>query len=269
MPSLIDKLFTAHLRKGWRGNISLWKLLQRLFGKQRVIVKTAYNTLLSCDPHDHVASYVLRYGFYESEVLEALLPYAQDAIVWDIGAYHGAVGLCLEKAGALQTVLFEPDLHNAMSAWANLKLNQSKATLIPAGLSDQALSVAHFYHQPDNSGMSGFKQWFEYVNYEPRIAFLMRGDELVNQGMLQAPTLIKIDVEGFELQVLKGLSQCILRQEFQALVFEAHSDLLEQPSAEIKTWLVEHDFEISKLKRNEPTAHALDNFLATPIRSKK
>ena len=46
------------------------------------------------------------------------------------------------------------------------------------------------------------------------------GDELIESGKLPAPDLIKIDVEGFEIEVLTGLERHLRASQNVAVVFE-------------------------------------------------
>jgi FkbM family methyltransferase len=55
-----------------------------------------------------------------------------------------------------------------------------------------------------------------------------RGDDLVASGRAAAPNVIKIDVEGFELEVIEGLTDNIARPSCRAVLCEVHFGLLEQ-----------------------------------------
>lgn len=57
--------------------------------------------------------------------------------------------------------------------------------------------------------------------------FVRTGDTLIADGTLPAPTVIKIDVEGFELEVIEGLSGTLAARTCRAVFLEVHFGLLE------------------------------------------
>lgn len=54
------------------------------------------------------------------------------------------------------------------------------------------------------------------------------GDELCREGRLPTPNVLKIDVEGFELEVLRGLDATLANAACRAIVLEVHFGLLEE-----------------------------------------
>lgn len=54
------------------------------------------------------------------------------------------------------------------------------------------------------------------------------GDALVRQGDVPVPTVVKIDTEGFELEVLRGMSDLLRKPELRAVFVEVHFGLLSE-----------------------------------------
>jgi len=70
---------------------------------------------------------------------------------------------------------------------------------------------------------------------------------------------VKIDVEGNEKRVLRGMRSILARGNVKAVVFEDAT----QEDAPAKHLLAEAGFAINQLRREEQTHHALCNFVAT------
>lgn len=52
------------------------------------------------------------------------------------------------------------------------------------------------------------------------------GDAIISQARIEAPNVVKIDTEGFELDVLRGMSKLIQDPKLRALFVEVHFGLL-------------------------------------------
>jgi hypothetical protein len=85
------------------------------------------------------------------------------------------------------------------------------------------------------------------------------GDALIASGQVPAPTLIKLDVEGHEAAVLRGLSAALADPRCKLVVFEDHVT----EDSEVKRFLRTHGFIMEPLVRRERSAHALANFSAS------
>ena len=74
------------------------------------------------------------------------------------------------------------------------------------------------------------------------------------------PNLIKLDVEGNELAMLKGLGSRISSPDLRAIVFEDGREI----DSPVKLYLRKSEFIISRpLSRREHTSHNLENYIAT------
>ena len=57
---------------------------------------------------------------------------------------------------------------------------------------------------------------------------LVRGDKLVSSGQASSPNVIKVDTEGFELDVLKGLGDILISVVLRTICIEVHFKLLQE-----------------------------------------
>jgi FkbM family methyltransferase len=142
-------------------------------------------------------------------ILKKLLK-AGDIFV-DIGANQGGMSLlaCRLVGPTGGVISFEPNPRPREIFRANIERNViSNISLLPFGLGDRdgtlQLTVPRI-----NSGEGSFGK----SNYKPEDIDVVQcdircGDEILSET---TPALIKIDVEGFELHVLKGLNATISR----------------------------------------------------------
>jgi FkbM family methyltransferase len=142
-------------------------------------------------------------------------------VFYDIGAFHGAYStiakLKLQKDISLH--VFEPLAKNVQAIRRVCELNGFIDFKInPLAVGDGSPVMGNVNEQDvmlrlgDTNAMT------------PMIFSSVSLDEYIASGNL-APTIIKIDVEGFELQVLQGGQNC-LRQHRPSLWLEVHVEFL-------------------------------------------
>lgn len=261
-PPLSDRFLTWWWRRGWRG----FHTLRRLRGSRQLLGRTPYGSIFALDPLAYIDGIVLREGYYESEVFEALRPYlGADAVLWDIGGNFGLHSVTAKLlAPATQVFAFEPNPTMIAEIQRNARLNGVVVSVIPYALADS--EGPHIFHVNDqgNAGMSTLHAW-SGGHYDREITVdCARGDRLVAAGRIPAPTVIKLDVEGGEAAVLAGLGRLLDRPQLRAVVFEAVAGLAQAPDTDpIAGPLRAAGFRFAPLRRREHSAHPLDNYLAT------
>lgn len=150
-------------------------------------------------------------AFHEDvELYRALLPPA--ALCFDVGANVGRKSEALLRAGAARVVAFEPnprvvpELLARCAHWKNWTLVQAALGSAPA----LATLYAREFH--GQSGLS--KEWETGIIATYPVPVLTLDAAIQHFGH---PFYCKIDVEGWELEVLKGLNQ-----RLPLLSFEFH-----------------------------------------------
>ena len=144
-------------------------------------------------------------------------------VFWDIGANIGAISLpLLKKHSGLTSILFEPSAEVAGRLVRNLSINPDlldRVKLMNVALSDsEGLTEFYVSNEPFNSGTAGLG--FSHNRFRfPVNVQAYTGDGLIAAGKCPAPDLIKIDVEGFEINVFKGLRQTLAKHH-PPIVFE-------------------------------------------------
>jgi len=191
-------------------------------------------------------------AYMHSQVLKTELPIVRrvlddldpEDVFWDVGANVGMF-TCLAAArlpgGRIHA--FEPHPNNADRIEDNLSLNDRSATVHnvalgsdpgTAELSGRSGDVGEGTH---SLGLRGGESTIEVD--------VQTGDGVVTDGAA-APTVMKIDVEGAELRVLRGLADTIDGGNPSLIHCEVHPKALERfgdTAEEVYGFLEDHGFE--------------------------
>lgn len=166
-------------------------------------------------------------GSYEDKFNKALLSSVEkNDVVWDVGANMGIYTKLFADLTGLQgkVFAFEPSTQNYKKLVSNLK-NVANVVFLPFGLGNKEETVAF---KQGNDELGATSQVLDistsmggYDQVEIRC-----GDQLVESGTVSLPNFIKIDVEGFELEVLTGMSEILNHPKLRAIGIEVHFGLL-------------------------------------------
>lgn len=154
---------------------------------------------------------------YEEETTNLLLKLNPKTFL-DVGTHIGRFSIILAKKGS-NVISIEPSKENLKQLNKNIKLNnlQEKIKVIPVGCSDKN-GKSIFYFMPHNEGLSSLKEKEGSVK---ETILVRKLDDVCKELKINSEKIkaIKIDVEGFELNVLKG-SISILKKGHPLLIIE-------------------------------------------------
>ena len=186
----------------------------------------------------------------EKEMLEKFVNFTKPGnVVWDIGAYIGMYSIFCEERikddGHIYA--FEPEFKTFQSFKKNCKLNNTtNITPLNFALSDSTRKGKIYSSKDDSIAISS-------LIAEPRLkthgvsVSLHTGDELVKKDVQMQPNIVKIDVEGFEMSVLKGMKNILQNDECRYLFIEVHPKILKTLNKEpkdIDTFLINAGFSL-------------------------
>ena len=165
-------------------------------------------------------------------------------MVWDIGAN---VGLCTrefaDRTGeAGRVYAFEPSPDNFTQLQkAIADLPNCEAVNLALGSTE---GVLQFQQGDDEIGATS-----RVVESGGIAVKVVRADTLVGRGTAPSPTVAKIDVEGFELEVLTGMGGMLADPRLRVLCVEVHFGLLAERGQanapkEIERMLAGHGFAV-------------------------
>jgi FkbM family methyltransferase len=192
--------------------------------------KSKHGLTFSLDPASVMDVEMMRGGYYEPEVLGALLDHLpEDGVFWDVGANIGVHSITVRsmRPGA-RVISFEPVPLVASRFIQNAELNGVVPELMPVALGPHAGYAPMSVKLRGNSGISSLKPW-PGATYDANILVrLESGDSIIAGGTVPAPNVLKIDVEGYEYEVLMGLADHLGNSNLKAIVFESAPELLER-----------------------------------------
>jgi FkbM family methyltransferase len=156
-------------------------------------------------------------------------------VVYDVGAFQGLLTLWFSRT-AQRVVSFEPASVNRARLLDNLRLNDVKnVTVRPHGLGSKTAQVNIVYSQSMPGGASADSRVSAQTQQmasdaRSEVIEVRTLDDIRNE--LPPPDLIKIDVEGLELDVLLG-AQRTLAEDRPALFLEMHGDTMNEKKRKV------------------------------------
>jgi FkbM family methyltransferase len=229
---------------------SLNSVVKKLFNKpgQGVInQKTPWGNFIEIDTNETIGNSIYSTRIYDLALSETLWRLIEPGnFVLDVGANIGFItSLCSYKTGPAGKVWsFEPNPIILSRLNKNIRNNQyPNTTLYPFALSD--------------SNKEGYLELPETFTYNQGVAYVKNGTHSTNaikielrklDDMIDSGTIInvlKIDVEGHELTVLRGAGQIIENKQITNIVYEDH----EPYPSEIAAFLAGKGYTIYRMEK--------------------
>lgn len=170
-------------------------------------------------------------------------------VVYDIGANIGLYTLVAAAKGA-QVYAFEPHVGNAARLLRNLALNQmtGQVQVITSALHemDGFLPFNYFKHNPGSSGSqlgnTTLETGDQFTPVATELKYAVTVDRLIDDGLITPANLIKIDVDGLELPILRGMRKLLQGPWIRSVQVEMHPTT----DTEIVREMATHDFTIAE-----------------------
>lgn len=172
----------------------------------------------------------------------------------NIGLYSVFSGNLVGETG--QIIAFEPHAANALSLMQNIELNglANRTKVISAALSDRTgffdfniieATAGSAMSQLDRT-LDGHERPFVPVLRECKAAFAL--DHLVADGVVPAPDVVKIDVDGNELQVLAGMRTLLASAKRPRSV---QVEVSHHYEAELDAFMLSHGYRVHDRHRTD------------------
>jgi FkbM family methyltransferase len=173
---------------------------------------TIYSHVLYINPDDEIGREIIRKGIYDRsciEILKSILKQISSAVVFDIGANIGNHAISI-SAECKEIHAFEPDADIISILRKNINANHINNIIAnETGLSDSDCYSDFYVNMDGNIGASTLDSNTKGRNFKKTRVHLTTGDNYINENSVAYIDLMKIDVEGHEIQVLDGFHEAI------------------------------------------------------------
>ena len=184
---------------------------------------------LYIDPFNFLGTVIIKDNDYEKEVLNFVVKNInQKSIFLDVGANEGIFSIIASKKNINgKTYAFEPQKLLISVIKKNLRVNQIKnCKIINAGLgSGNFKSYINLY--PDlNTGASSIIRPYRFSNKKQSINISSLDYFIKKNNIIGKIDLIKIDVEGYEIQVIKGMKNLLKNNRIKNILVDYHMNII-------------------------------------------
>lgn len=190
-------------------------------------------------------------GFLIREILERIEP---NDVFWDVGSNIGSYS-CFIGQEVEKVVAVEPHPQTAARLAENCRLNEVDVSILELALGNSSGKTD--LHLPnrfgDQLGVGTFTMQRQKGDQPICSVPVERGDSIIEQRNLPEPTVMKIDVEGAEYDVLKGFKTAL---ESCRLIFcELHDRYVDQDL--VINYLTEAGFSVDILRNRSQEVHII------------
>jgi len=243
---------------------AIWKFWRMLVPNILFTVRYADQGHLVVRDGNFIDNEIITTGTYEPEVWDTISQYLHsNEVLWDIGANIGSVSVCASYDPRIREIhAFEPQPRVVSILYTNININNiNNIQIYPIALGDTITKLPLYLSHPRNTGQTSFipNTLVSIVQVE-----CTTGDILLHSEGLNPPTILKIDVEGWELFVLKGCHQLLTNNPPHTIIFEdRYNYITKMPvSNELIKLLTNYGYRINHIPRKNHTIQANENFVA-------
>lgn len=192
---------------------------------RRGIARTRTGLRIVADTRDLIQRNLYAYGDWARDVSACVARLKPGDTFIDVGANIGYFSLLAAQRGA-QAIAIEPSPSISAMLERNAKLNSLNVKIVRAAAGSEPGTVALYSGTEDNVGASSLDSDAHAGSQFEADVICDTLPQLVGPDLLRA-RLIKIDVQGFEYEVVKGLLSALpsMRSDLEFVV-EVNTDVL-------------------------------------------
>jgi FkbM family methyltransferase len=177
-----------------------------------VVSKISSGAKMSLDISEFLQSHIYLFGSYELPTIRFLRSMlTSNSVCFDIGAQIGYISIemaLIAKEGVVHA--FEPEATNVNRLTNNIRLNHfTNINIIPRAVSNYSGTLKLYLSSDHNSGTHSTVPTVTNVSEQFVEIPCITLDEYVTQNSITRLDVIKIDVEGGELEVIQGACETL------------------------------------------------------------
>jgi len=181
-------------------------------------------------------------------------------VFWDIGSNIGLYSIYAAVTHEnIEVISFEPSTSNLRVLSRNISINklQEKISIFQIPLGENKNQFLSFNERKFNEGES-HNSLEENIDFEGKkldtnnsyTIFSTNIDQIIEDGLLQVPSYIKIDVDGIEHLLLKGGLKLLKNPKVLEIQIEINENFFEQMNT-VKKIMSDSMFKLKEKKRND------------------
>jgi FkbM family methyltransferase len=201
------------------------RICQKSWSSEGIVACNFHGKMLAIDISDLVGWHFLMLRGFHPEVVETIVHFADknaEEVFWDIGANKGACSYQVAHAlPKCKIVAVEPQTDLIPHLRANLQVvAEGRADVLPVGIGEKS-EISYLYVPKDNKGAASLLVPLEFPLEKNGLEVRIETAEWVKRNSRFGwPTLVKIDVEGFEPKVIDSLLPALKSHLIKCCVFE-------------------------------------------------
>lgn len=164
----------------------------------------------------------------EFHLIKALAKNApKDAVVFDVGANIGNYSLAVQKAfNSVNIHAFEPTAITFQSLQKNLESLNVVSNMLALGASNKQVDL---YASKDNHALNSLvlREHSNHVWERSEMVLQTSLDSYCSQNNIAQIYLLKIDTEGYEMEVLKGATEILAKGKIKHIQFEFGGSMID------------------------------------------
>ena len=248
--------------------LRMFRYLLGAMNNPRLMVPYGAGGRITLDYRDWLQDSILRTGSYEPEVWSTLSAHALcNEVFWDVGANIGSVSILACQDSRFRMIhAFEPHPQTYEILQSHLQLNQqvmgaqriAHQLALGARCEERALT----FGPAINSGMATLREQPHTGRARTNVR-CTTADVMVYEHGIEPATLMKIDVEDWEVEVLRGAQRLLREHPPKAIAFEtAANERGELVNADVRDLLLDNGYAINHVARPSGEVEARENYLA-------
>ncbi|MBI2793661.1 MAG: FkbM family methyltransferase [Ignavibacteria bacterium] len=173
-----------------------------------VAAKLSYNITMRLNIAEFLQAHIFLFGSYELPTIKFIRSYLTTGdVCFDIGAQIGYLSLAMAVSGNKNVFVysFEPEPKNLERFSENIRLNSlTNVNLISKAVSNNVDQLKLYMSRDHNAGTHSIIKDDPNVTEEFVVVDATTIDNIIHEQEIDRLDLVKIDVEGAELEVVEG-----------------------------------------------------------------